>query len=101
MPAIITVPTSLDDQSFEQVLAQVAQYPHDEPLTIDARHCTFATAYGLPALLALAETRAPKPLFLPPEDSDTVRYWEARNRRTPSRVDRFLSLSDDRNKVVE
>lgn len=75
MTAVITVPSSLDDLTFESVLDQLADHPEDEKVIVDARHTTFATPFGLTALLTLAQTRAEKPEFLPPEDPDTVSYW--------------------------
>lgn len=75
MTAVITVPTSLDDQTFEQVLDQLATHPVDAKVIVDARHCTFASPYGLTALLTLAQTRATRPALLPPEDADKVTYW--------------------------
>lgn len=75
MTAVITVPTSLDDLTFEEVLDQLAPHPPEEELIVDARHCAFATPFGLTALLALAQTRAGKPTFLPPEDADLLTYW--------------------------
>ncbi|MEA3245885.1 MAG: ATP-binding protein [Gemmatimonadota bacterium] len=75
MTAVITVPSSLDDQSFEQVLDQLATQPEDAKVIVDARHCTFASPYGLTALLTLAQTRAVKPTFLPPDDQDKSSYW--------------------------
>ncbi|HVZ47668.1 MAG TPA: ATP-binding protein [Gemmatimonadaceae bacterium] len=75
MTAVITVPSSLDDLSFELVLEQLAAQPADARVIVDARHCTFASPYGLTALLTLAQTRAERPTFLPPEDQDKVTYW--------------------------
>lgn len=75
MTAVITVPSSLDDQSFEQVLDQLATQPEDAKVIVDARHCVFASPYGLTALLTLAQTRAVKPTFLPPDDQDKSSYW--------------------------
>ena len=75
MTAVITVPSSLDDLSFEQVLDQLAAHPADAKVIVDARHCTFASPYGLTALLTLAQTRSERPAFLPPEDADKVTYW--------------------------
>jgi hypothetical protein len=73
--AVITVPSSLDDLSFEQVLDQLATQPADARVIVDARHCAFSSPYGLTALLTLAQTRAVKPTFLVPEDQDKVTYW--------------------------
>lgn len=75
MTAVITVPSSLDDLSFEQVLEQLAAHPADAKVIVDARHCTFASPYGLTALLTLAQARSERPTFLPPEDADKVTYW--------------------------
>lgn len=75
MTAVITVPSSLDDLSFEHVLEQLAAQPADAKVIVDARHCTFASPYGLTALLTLAQTRSERPTFLPPEDQDKVTYW--------------------------
>lgn len=75
MTAVITVPASLDDQTFEQVLEQLAPHAPETKVIIDARHCTFASPFGLTALLTLAQTRVEKPTLLPPEDADKVTYW--------------------------
>lgn len=75
MTAVITVPSSLDEQSFEQVIEQVAPLPADAKLLIDARHTRFATPYGLTGLLCLAQTRAEKADFAPPADDEVKSYW--------------------------
>lgn len=75
MAHVITVPSSLDDLTFEQVLDQVAAVPADAVLTVDARHTEWASPFGLTALLALAQTRRPRPVFLPPEKEDTASHW--------------------------
>lgn len=75
MTAVISVPSSLDDLTFEHVLDQLAPHSADEKVIIDARHTTFATPFGLTALLALAQTRSTVAEFLPPEDPDTTSYW--------------------------
>jgi len=72
---VINVPPSLDDQSFEQVLEQLAPVPADEKILVDARHCRWASPYGLTALLTLAQTRAERPAFAAPEGEETVGYW--------------------------
>ncbi|HEY3285790.1 MAG TPA: hypothetical protein VGJ96_01570 [Gemmatimonadaceae bacterium] len=76
---VITVPSSLDDQSFEQVLEQLAPLPADARILIDARNTTWASPYGLTALLTLAQTRAEKPQFMPPVKDDTSSYWSRAN----------------------
>ena len=62
MTTVITVPPSLDDQSIEQVLEQLAPLPADARILVDARHARWASPYGLTALLALAQTRAERGL---------------------------------------
>lgn len=75
MTAVITVPASLDEQSFEQVLDQLAPLPADAKILVDARHTRFATPFGLTGLLCLAQTRAEKPDFAPPVEPDVQSYW--------------------------
>ena len=75
MTAVITVPPSLDDQSFEQVLDQVATLPPDEKLLVDARHVRWASPFGLTALLTLAQTREERPTLAAPELDETASYW--------------------------
>ncbi len=75
MTAVITVPASLDELSFEQVLDQLAALPDDAKVLIDARHARFATPYALCSLLCLAQTRAEKPEFAPPTDEGVSSYW--------------------------
>lgn len=75
MTTVIAVPPSLDEQTFEQVLEQVAPLPPDARLLLDARHARWASPYGLTALLALAQTRAQRPSFTGPEAEDTASYW--------------------------
>jgi len=73
--AVITVPASLDEPSFEHVLEQLDGVPADAKILVDARHTRFATPYGLASLLCLAQTRLEKPDFAPPEHDETVSYW--------------------------
>jgi anti-sigma regulatory factor (Ser/Thr protein kinase) len=72
---VITVPPSLDDHSFEQVLEQVAPLPADAKILLDARHARWASPFGLTALMTLAQTRAERPAFAVPELEDTASYW--------------------------
>ena len=76
MTTVITVPPSLDDQSFEQVLEQLAPVPPDQKVLIDARHTRWASPYGLTALLTLAQTRDERPSFTGPEAEETASYWQ-------------------------
>ena len=75
MTTVITVPPSLDDHSFEQVLDQLAALPADAKILVDARHVRWASPYGLTALLTLAQTRAERPALAVPELDDTASYW--------------------------
>jgi anti-sigma regulatory factor (Ser/Thr protein kinase) len=72
---VITVPPSLDEHSFEQVLEQVAPLPADARILLDARHARWASPFGLTALLTLAQTRAERPSLAVPEMEDTASYW--------------------------
>ena len=75
MTRVVAVPHSLDDQSFEEVLEQVAPLASDEKILVDARHTRWASPYGLTALLALGQTRAGRPSLAVPELDDTAHYW--------------------------
>jgi hypothetical protein len=72
---VITVPPSLDEHSFEQVLEQLAPLPPDAKLLVDARHVRWASPYGLTALLTLAQTRHERPVLTVPELDETASYW--------------------------
>lgn len=75
MTKVIEVPSSLDDQSFEQIFEALAPLPLDEKVLIDARHTRWASPYGLTALLAVAQTRLQRPTLAVPELEDTASYW--------------------------
>ena len=75
MTTVITVPPSLDDHTFEQVLEPLAAVPADQKVLVDARHSRWASPYGLAALLTLAQTRTERPTFAPPEAEETLSYW--------------------------
>lgn len=75
MTTVISVPPSLDDQTFEQVLEQLAPLAPDEKVLVDARHARWSSPYGLAALLTLAQTRAERPTLAPPEADETLSYW--------------------------
>ena len=75
MTSVITVPPSLDDHTFEQVVEQLASVPHDAKLLVDARHTRWASPYGLTALLALGQSREERASFAAPEAEDTASYW--------------------------
>ena len=75
MTTVITVPPSLDDATFEQILDPLSRLAPDDKLLLDARHARWASPYGLTGLLTLAQTRLSRPAFAVPEASDTVSYW--------------------------
>jgi anti-sigma regulatory factor (Ser/Thr protein kinase) len=72
---VITVPPSLDDETFEQVFEQVAAVSAEQKVLVDARHTRWSSPYGLTALLALGQSRAEQPAFAGPEAEDTASYW--------------------------
>ena len=75
MTSVITVPPSLDDHTFEQVVEQLASVPRDGKLLVDARHTTWASPFGLTALLTLGQTREERASFAVPESEKTASYW--------------------------
>ena len=75
MTTVVTIPSVLDDFSFESVASQLKSHAPNEPLVIDARQCTFATPFGMTALLIIAQSRAEKPELLLPEAAATLRLW--------------------------
>ena len=80
MTTVIDIPHSLDENSFEHVLEQVAPLPSDAKLLLDARHTTWASPYGLSALLTLGQTRGQARATLAvPENDDTTSYWARSN----------------------
>lgn len=80
MTTVINIPHSLDENSFEEVLEQVAPLPPDAKMLLDARHTTWASPYGLSALLTLGQTRsASRATLAVPENDDTTSYWARSN----------------------
>lgn len=75
MTTVLTVPPSLDDVTFEQILQPLAELPPGEKVILDARHSRWSSPYGLIAMLTLAQTRGDRPQFVPPEDANTASYW--------------------------
>ena len=75
MTTVITVPPSLDDVTFEQLLEQLAPVPQDARLLIDARHVRWASPFGLTGLLTVAQSRVERPSFAGPEAEETASYW--------------------------
>lgn len=75
MTTVINIPPSLDDKTFETVLARLEPIPQDDKVLLDARHTRWASPYGLTALLTLAQSRAERPTLYAPEAEDTGSYW--------------------------
>jgi anti-sigma regulatory factor (Ser/Thr protein kinase) len=73
---VITVPPSLDDATFEQVLDPLSRLQPDDKILLDARHTRWASPYGLTAMLTIAQTRiGVRPGLAVPEADDTASYW--------------------------
>ncbi len=75
MTNVISVPPSLDEQSFEHVVEQLAPLPEDAKILVDARHARWASPFGLTALLCVAQSRVERMSFAVPENADTASYW--------------------------
>ena len=75
MTTVVNVPPSLDDQSFEEVLRQLAPVSDDTKVLIDARHVRWASPHGLTALLTLAQARPERMALAVPELEETASYW--------------------------
>ena len=75
MTTVINVPPSLDEQTFEQVIEQLAPVAEDAKVLIDARHARWASPFGLTALLCIAQARSERVAFAVPENPDTLSYW--------------------------
>lgn len=75
MTTVITVPPSLDDATFEQILDPLSRLAPDDKLLLDARHARWASPYGLTGLLTIAQTRLTRPALAVPESEETASYW--------------------------
>lgn len=75
MTTVISVPPSLDEHTFEQVIEQLANTPEGSKILLDARHARWASPYGLTALLCVPQARTERIVFAVPENPDTVSYW--------------------------
>lgn len=75
MTTVITVPPSLDDATFEQILDPLSRLAPDDKLLLDARHARWASPYGLTGLLTIAQTRLSRPALAVPEMDETASYW--------------------------
>jgi anti-sigma regulatory factor (Ser/Thr protein kinase) len=76
---VVPVPTSLDDRTLDQLAAGFGGWPPSDRVLLDSRATTWASPYGLTALLtagqALAEAGLPRPRLTVPESDDTRSYW--------------------------
>ena len=76
---VVTVPPSLDDRTLDTLAAGLGDWPPAEPVLVDARGTTWASPYGLTALLtlgqALTEAGLPRPRFTVPDKEDVRSYW--------------------------
>lgn len=75
MTTVISVPPSLDEHTFEQVIEQLANTPDGSKILLDARHARWASPYGLTALLCVPQARSERIGFTVPENPDTLSYW--------------------------
>ena len=79
MMHVVPVPTSLDDRGLDTLAQGLGTWPPSERVLIDGHGTTWASPYGLCALLtlgqALAESKVPRPRFTVPENEDTKSYW--------------------------
>jgi anti-sigma regulatory factor (Ser/Thr protein kinase) len=76
--ALVEVPVSLDDRSFEQFAAAFAAAPTGTRVLIDAHACEWASPFGLVGLLCAGQAlteRGAKPLLTAPADRDVAHYW--------------------------
>jgi hypothetical protein len=76
---VVQVPTSLDDRTLDTFAAGLGEWPPSEGLLLDARATTWASPYGLTALLtlgqAILEAKLPAARFTVPENEETKSYW--------------------------
>jgi anti-sigma regulatory factor (Ser/Thr protein kinase) len=79
MIKVIPVPTSFDDKGLDVFAQAIGTWPPGDKLLFDARTTTWASPYGLTALLtagqAIAEAGLPAPRLAVPEADDTRQYW--------------------------
>jgi hypothetical protein len=79
MTAVVPVPQSLDDRSFEQVAAAYAAADGEARVLIDAHATEWASPFGLVGLLcagqALCERLGARPLLTVPAEKEVTHYW--------------------------
>lgn len=76
---VVLVPASLDDRSLDTLALALGEWPPSEALLLDARATSWASPYGLTALLtlgqAMAEVKLPPARFAVPENDEVKSYW--------------------------
>ena len=79
MTAVVEVPQSFDDRSFEQFASGCAAIRESGRVLIDAHATEWASPFGLVSLLcagqALGERLGTRPLLTVPTDKDVTHYW--------------------------
>ncbi len=79
MTAVVEVPQSFDDRSFEQFASGCAAIRESGRVLIDAHATEWASPFGLVSLLcagqALGERLGTRPLLTVPSDKDVTHYW--------------------------
>jgi anti-sigma regulatory factor (Ser/Thr protein kinase) len=79
MMQVVPVPTSLDDRSLDSLAQGLGTWPPAERMLIDCHGTTWASPYGLCALLtlgqAIVEAQGTKPRLAVPESDETRSYW--------------------------
>jgi len=79
MMHVVPVPPSLDDRSLDALAQGLGSWPPPDRILIDGHGTTWASPYGLCALLtlgqAIAEIGGTKPRFAVPESDETRSYW--------------------------
>jgi len=77
--AVVEVPPSFDDRSFEQLAAGLAALDGAGRVLLDAHATEWASPFGLVGLLcagrALAQRGGGKPLLTVPSDAEVAHYW--------------------------
>lgn len=76
---VTLVPRSLDDRTLDALAEALGSWPPGEGVLLDARATTWASPYGLTALLtlgqAVTEAGLPVPRFFVPDSDDVKSYW--------------------------
>lgn len=79
MMHVVTVPASFDDRGLDGLAQGLQSWPPPERMLVDARGTTWASPYGLAALLTLGQAiqsaGQPKPRLAVPDSDETRSYW--------------------------